>query len=354
MTEFWMALRAGQDISQPDPSAGGLPLRACLFHGSRPETSRALLNNKIMTAFAAMSGDIDRSQSLGVIFTSTKGMVNDFIWDENAAQMDDPLTPLLNDFLQRSELRTERALCVSNACSGALAAMALAQRWLNRGLEQVLIVAADAVTPFVSKGFQALKLMSSGGMKPFAANRSGFYLGEAAACLLFTRRPSPNAIYLRGVGLDGEGSAVTRPSVSGDSVVRAALAVPGFLDSPPEIIIAHGTGTVINDATEDLAFARIFSERENRPLITGTKWCVGHTLAVSGALDAIAACEALRRQELFSLATTPEADPNFKNRYATQGKDLPRKFSRVAISSLGFGGLHASCLFESEPWQDNR
>ena len=224
--------------------------------------------------------------------------------------------------------------------------MALSERWLKQGLEQVLIVAADAVTPFVIKGFQSLKLISPNGIRPFSADRSGFYLGEAAACLLLEAAPAKGSLSLRPVGLDGEGSAVTRPSISGDSVVRAALNVSRLRESPPDVVIAHGTGTVINDETEDLAFTRLFGELREPPLITGTKWCTGHTLAVSGALDTIAACEALRRQELFSLARTKVVDPKFRNRYAVQGSPLPGQIERVMISSLGFGGLHASALIE--------
>ncbi len=353
---LWQALRQGRDVSQlfvaqsQIAQAGSSELRACLFQGLRPDTSRALLGEKMHTAFLPVAADLRQERPFGVIFASTKGMLNDFVWQENAADVQlDPLTPLLEDFLQRTGLQPVRRLVVSNACSSALAAMALSERWLKQGLEQVLIVAADAVTPFVLKGFQSLNLISASGIRPFSGDRSGFYLGEAAACLLLEGTRTQNSLRLRPVGLDGEGSAVTRPSVSGDSVVRAALNIPRLRESPPDVVIAHGTGTVINDETEDLAFTRLFGELQQPPLITGTKWCTGHTLAVSGALDTIAACEALRRQELFHLARTAAADAKFRGHYAVQGSALPSRVERVMISSLGFGGLHASALIERSP-----
>jgi 3-oxoacyl-(acyl-carrier-protein) synthase len=82
------------------------------------------------------------------------------------------------------------------------------------------------------------------------------------------------------------------------------------------------------------------------PFITGTKWCVGHTLAASGALDVIAAAEALRAQKIFRLETTDAPDPRFRGRYLTKNSTTPQRFSRVMISSLGFGGMHASALLE--------
>jgi Beta-ketoacyl synthase, C-terminal domain/Beta-ketoacyl synthase, N-terminal domain len=346
--ELWNALASGRDVSQP--FAKSPEVRACLFQGHRKETSRQLLMSKMAASFAPIAEHLRRDRPFGVIFASTKGFIDDFVWSADSEHVaEDPLAPLLTDFLNHFALQPERALCVSNACSSALAAMALGQRWLTQGMEQVLIVSADAVTPFVIKGFQALKLISPSGIRPFSGDRTGFYLGEAAACLLLEREPTTDALFLRPVGMDGEGSAVTRPSVSGDSVVRAALAVPNLRDSSPEVVIAHGTGTVINDATEDLAFTRLFQELPNPPLITGSKWCTGHTLAVSGALDAILACEALKRQQLFRLATTAVVDSKFHSRYATQTAALPNDFSRVLISSLGFGGMHASALIERAP-----
>lgn len=216
---------------------------------------------------------------------------------------------------------------------------------MQQDCSQVLIVAADAVTPFVVRGFQALKLISSEGSKPFSGDRSGFFLGDGAACLLLSRERGCSNLMLHKVGLDSEGSAVTRPSTSGESLRRAALRIPRLLDLKPEILIAHGTGTRINDETEDLAFSALFPE-EHRPVITCTKWCIGHTLAVSGALDLIAAVESLRAQKIFRLMTTDLADAKFLGRYLTKDARTPEKFSRVMISSLGFGGMHASALVE--------
>jgi 3-oxoacyl-[acyl-carrier-protein] synthase-1 len=320
-------------------------LKAYIFHGPRECSVIDLLTEKLLQSFAALNPALRRDEPYAVILASTKGMSEDFVWEEKSAgHQCDPLTPLLNEFLRRAELTPQRSLCISNACSSSLAALKLAERWMNAGIPQVLIVAADAVTPFVVKGFQALKLISASGVKSFSAERSGFCLGEAAAAVLVTKERRKSSLKLHSLGLDSEGSAVTRPSSSGASLREAALRIPGLLDPAPEILIAHGTGTVINDATEDLAFSNLFARS---PWITGTKWCVGHTLAASGAVDLIAAAEALRAQRIFRLETTDKADPKFKCRYLVRGAETPQAFSRIMISSLGFGGMHASALVEN-------
>lgn len=345
--DLWRALEAGRDLSEPWPEDP--TVRAFLFKNRSSGSVQELLVDKLLTAFRPVKPALLMGESLGVILASTKGMSNDFIWQsEGLGLITDPLTPLLAQFLRRSELGPKRSLCVSNACSSSLAAMALAELWLEQGLSQVLILAADAVTPFVVKGFQALKLITPTQMKPFAEGRSGFFLGEGAACLLLSKERRNSEMRLHKVGLDSEGSAVTRPSSSGKSLRQAALNIPHLLELKPQVLIAHGTGTLINDETEDLAFSDLFTA--DPPITTCTKWCVGHTLAVSGAIDTIAALEALRRQSLFKLKTTSSVDPKFKGRYLTaQKNDYPENFSRVMISSLGFGGMHASALIERIP-----
>lgn len=280
----------------------------------------------------------------GVILTSTKGCSNDFIWKPSAAQLNqDPLAPLLNSALKALELTPARSAIVSNACSGALAATRLAQMWLKQGLSDVVILAADAASDFVTKGFSALRLLSQQPARAFAADRDGFLLGEAAACFWVSHPLKEAKAVLHPIGLDSEGSAVTRPTASGASLVRAAKQITALNDHPPDLIIAHGTGTQVNDQTEDFAFAQMFSQR---PFITGSKWCVGHTLATSGAIDMILACEVLRRRSVFTLHTTETADASFTGRYLTRGMSCaPPK--RVLVSSLGFGGMHASALLEA-------
>src|SRR5262249_38104808 len=152
---FWSSLLSGRDNSSAFDD-----VRAFLFHERGNTSVLGLLTDKLLTCYQAVRHDLKRDRPFGVILASTKGMSNDFVWhDENYPS--DPLTPVLREFLRRTELEPKRALCVSNACSSSLAAMALAQKWMEQGLEQVLIVAADAVTPFVLKGFQSLKLVSA-------------------------------------------------------------------------------------------------------------------------------------------------------------------------------------------------
>lgn len=341
---LWGALQSNRDLSVKNNF---------LFHNRGTGTDLDLLTGKLTTSFRNMLRDAPPGASerlmhgnYGVILASTKGRTNDFIWNASAEQLkEDPLTPLLTSVLNSLELRPFRSVVVSNACSSGLAAARLAQLWLKQGMGDVIILAADAVSDFVVKGFTSLKVISDQRPRPFAQERNGFLLGEAAACLWLSQTSHEGSFKLHPIGLDSEGSAVTRPTLSGESLVRAALRIPGLLANPPEILIAHGTGTPINDQTEDLAFNELFKNTK-RPMATGSKWAIGHTLAASGAIDMILACEILRLRNTFSLRTTSTVDPAFSGRYLISGSSCPVG-SRVMVSSLGFGGMHAAALLEA-------
>ena len=222
-------------------------------------------------------------------------------------------------------------------------------------MSDVIILAADLVGPFVVQGFNGLHLLTTDGNRPFSEDRNGLQLGEAAAAVVVSSSPGP--LRVRGVGLDAEGFAVTRPSQAGRSLKQACEMIPELREKPPELVIAHGTGTLLNDSIEDQVFSEIFADVEKKPLITCTKWSVGHTLGASGAIDFIAACEALKRQETFTIAKTEKADPLFKCQYLTSGtrSELSRPLKSVLVSSLGFGGVHAALLLDrQDKRQDKR
>lgn len=345
VAELWKALQEGRDFSN-----NGM-LR---FQNRGGGSDLEILTRKLSHSFRMMVEQAPSAASnrllygnYGVILASTKGRLNDFVWNASAPQLrEDPLTPLLHSTLAACELKPWRSVVVSNACSSGLAASRLAQLWLKQGMSDVLVFAADVVSDFVVRGFDSLKLLSDRPPRPFSSDRNGFLLGEAAACMWLTASPNGARATLHTVGLDSEGSAVTRPTASGASLIRAARQIPGLKDSPPDLILAHGTGTVINDQTEDLAFSQLFPEK---PLITGSKWCVGHTLAASGAVDMILACEILQKKSVFRLNSTTAIDPAFAGRYLTAGAAMLEAPKRVMVSSLGFGGMHASALLEVAP-----
>ncbi len=309
----------------------------------------------------------------GVILATTKGSIEDSIWElakQNQPKysvdlLKDPGETLLNNFLDKIKLNANtpqlsitRTSVISQACSSTHIAFEVAQHWLDwNWVDFILVLSGDLIGPFVSKGFASLKLISQQGQKPFDQTRDGLFLGDAVGCaIVSTQQPKGESIRFRSFANHNEG-AVTKPSLNGDSLYQALQKLSHINQKPkPDFILAHGTGTRFNDTAEDRALARYFKEnRLNEVPITGAKWCLGHTLGASGLVDIIAASEVLKRQKLFPIATSTTKDPHFlyQNYYLNDpssslneiaNKAIP--FNQAIVTSLGFGGVHAAGWLE--------
>lgn len=102
--------------------------------------------------------------------------------------------------------------------------------------------------------------------RPFDANRTGFIPAEGAAMLVLETLEHAEArgarIYatLAGAGLSCDAFHVTAPDPNGagaELAIRAALGKSGLAASEIGAVVAHGTGTQLNDASEAGAVGRI-------------------------------------------------------------------------------------------------
>ena len=330
--------------------------RACLWKGSTgDDTAARLIVEKTLVAYREAFAELDESararvragRKLGVILATTKGTLDDEIWRGEDARLDrDFLSPILDEIVKKASLSPARKTTVSNACASALSAFSLARAWLASGeLDDVLVVAVDRIGPFVLHGFHSLRAVTDDVPRPFGTDRSGLLLGEASAALFLSAHPGE--FQIAGVGVDAEGHAVTRPAESGASLRDACIAA--LSDTRPDLVIAHGTATEVNDPVEARVLAELFPEGDVP--ITASKGALGHTLGASGALDLILAREAIRRGEVFTISQTTEIDPKFSGKFLASPSPgtvatIPGNYGRVLVTSLGFGGIHAAARLE--------
>jgi hypothetical protein len=334
---LWQKLRAGEACPEftwkRETTASDLLISELAFSWSE---AKAMLSRETL-------GRIQDGARLGVILASTKGLLEDFIWSETPAGLErDPLTPLLEKTLERFELRPIEKASVSNACASSLAALTLAQMWIQRGrVDDVLILACDFAGPFVQKGFQNLRVLTPEITKPFSADRSGFHLGNGAAALFVSKFRDGEKAVIADSQVDSEGHAVSRPSHEGDSLFRACTGLRTLAANAIDLVMAHGTATQPNDVIEDRVFHRLFKDKN--PPITNTKWCVGHTLGTSGLIDIIAGALVLQKQQAFTIASTRESDSTFSGRYLVGDASTELgSIENVLVTSLGFGGVHSA------------
>jgi 3-oxoacyl-[acyl-carrier-protein] synthase-1 len=155
------------------------------------------------------------------------------------------------------------AFGVSTACSSSAKALASAQRLINAGIcDAVLVGGVDSLCRLTLNGFNSLESLSSERCRPFSQDRDGINIGEAAALFILSKQPAEVMLY--GVGESSDAWHISAPHPEGTG---AAVAMQRALDSagmrPTDIayVNLHGTATKQNDAMEAKAIIRLRLER---------------------------------------------------------------------------------------------
>jgi 3-oxoacyl-[acyl-carrier-protein] synthase II len=266
------------------------------------------------------------------------------------------------------------------ACASSALSIGLAMRWLRLGRCDIALAGGyDALSVFVASGFEALHATTATRPRPFRLGRDGLALGEGAAVLALTNHfptaggaPSPTSSaigYIAGFGASTDAVHLTAPDATGRGLARAARAAlaDGSLSvAGVGLISAHGTATSFNDSSEAKAIASALSGpdafgaqldgdppgAEGRPdsaleAVHPFKAQIGHTLGAGGALEALAALDALRRRVAPASAGEGEPDPAC----ALPLLSTHRRLEAAAALKLSsaFGGANAALALLPAP-----
>lgn len=237
-------------------------------------------------------------------------------------------------------------MVVSTACSSSAKVFASAARLLAAGvIDAALVGGVDSLCLTTLYGFNSLELLSPAPCRPFAADRQGLSIGEAAAFVLL-ERPVDSldaaAVLLLGTGESSDAYHMSSPHPDGlgaQLAMSAALRSAGLQAADIDYINLHGTATPSNDAAEGKAVAALFG---NRTPASSVKGATGHTLGAAGALEAVISALALQYAFLPGGVNTPNPDPNIPIHYLTANRTLAPR--RVMTNSFGFGGTNCSLV----------
>lgn len=245
-------------------------------------------------------------------------------------------------------------MAVATACSsGALAIATAAELILSGEADLMLAGGADSLCRMTWGGFHSLLLVDSAGCRPFDARRAGMSLGEGAAVVVLeaeehaTRRGAQILARLTGWGASCDAHHATAPHPQGAGAAQAmqsALHRAGLTPQEINYVNAHGTATRDNDLAEGNALKTVFGER--LPPVSSTKRFFGHSLAASGAIEAVVCIEALRRQQFPPNLGFETVDPAIG--LTPVARTHPAPLKHVMSNSFGFGGNNAVLIF-SQP-----
>lgn len=241
------------------------------------------------------------------------------------------------------------AFTVSSACASANHAVGLAFELIRSGaLDAVVTGGSDAsIVPGFLKGWEALRVLSPDGCRPFSKNRNGLVIGEGAGILVLENMAHAKArgatihAELVGFAMNADGVDMAAPNV--DSIARAmsgALRSADLSPSDIDYVNAHGTGTRLNDSVEVAALRKTFGNRLASLAVSSSKSMFGHTMAAAGALELIATVQALRESVIPPTMNLDEIDPECDvDGVPNQARHT--EFDVAMSSSFAFGGLNA-------------
>ena len=253
----------------------------------------------------------------------------------------------------RGPVMTSAAACASGHYS-----ILEAFHFLQRGEADVMIAGGteSAISMLTFAAFGNMGPLSKDtdrpqqACRPFSIDRNGFVSGEGAVSMIMETEEHAHArgaeIYAEVLGgaLTGDAYHLTAPDPSADGASRAIQKALRFSSLAPEdvdLILAHGTGTELNDEVEALAIQRVFGQPT--PKTTSIKSMVGHALGAAGAESALAAVMAIRENIIPPTINYTEDPELGVDVVGNESLDFPVR--RAIVNAFGFGGQNVVAAF---------
>ncbi len=215
----------------------------------------------------------------------------------------------------------------------------------------VMMVAFNSIGALVADTSQPPELLS----RPFDRDRCGFVMSEGSAFLVLessahaAARGARPLARIGGFGSLLESQRITSSDDTGEEYarcIRAAIADAALTTEDIDHINAHGTSTQSNDACEALALKKVFGERLSQIPITANKSALGHSLANSGAIEAVLSVLCLQRQTILPTLNFHASDEHTSDLYLPT-RAQPAMLRRILSNSFGFGGSNAALILEA-------
>lgn len=282
----------------------------------------------------------------GLIIATTKGNIDTlspsskFYKDPKRSYLYE-LGNQINDFF---DFKNE-AIVLSNACVSGVLAVAVAQRFINDGVyDEVIIVSGDLVSEFILSGFTSFQAISNEPCKPYSTKRKGITIGEAVASVLVSSKKKKNSTQVLGTGSCNDANHISGPSRTGEGLVmsvKSALNEAKIQTHEIDYISAHGTATNFNDEMEAVAFSRL---KMLETPINSLKGFYGHTLGASGLLESIIGIKSLEKNTLIGSLGFDEL--GVSECINVIKKTEKKELNIFLKTASGFGGCNTAVIFK--------
>ena len=291
---------------------------------------------------AARDAAIRPDKSDGCIVIGTgMGLSDMFLYKEALppsylSQLKSKVTSALGDSLP--------VILMANACCAGAQAIAYGYDLLKTGTCQYVIAGgAEVYSHIMHGGFKRLCAMDETGCKPFDKNRKGIAMGEGASFFVLQTTPSSNPYgKILGTAVTSDAYHTVTPEPEGYQIKRVilqALEQACITKSQVDAVVAHGTGTLLNDRIE----AEILYEMFGAIDVTAPKGKIGHTGGASGAFGLLTAVCCLTHQQLPHIVNLTTADESVKVK-PVAGKPKNKKIQHILVNAFALGGTNTALI----------
>ncbi|MDR1327446.1 MAG: beta-ketoacyl-ACP synthase [Heliobacteriaceae bacterium] len=250
-----------------------------------------------------------------------------------------------------------RCYNASVACASGAMAIGMAYEAIKNEVQTVMIAGGAEEAHFTM--VETFDVLFSASLKnstpeltpsPFDVERDGIVVGEGAATLVLEeyehakKRGAKIYAEVLGFGTNTDGKHITSPNrATQGKCFELALQDANINADDICYINAHGTGTTSGDICESLAVADVFKRAVP---ISSIKSYTGHTLAASGAIEALLTIEMARNNLFCPTLNLNEVDSACADLDYIKGEGREIKGNIVMSNNFAFGGVNTSLIFK--------
>jgi len=253
-------------------------------------------------------------------------------------------------------------LCPVAACATGLVSLIRGADLIRDGACDVVIAGSTdaSLLDVVQGSFRRLGVLARNfddparGCRPFAADRTGFLIGEGAAVLVLERLDHARSRQARpyaewtGHGLAADPAGITSVDVSGEALARLISDTLHRVPCPPDkvdYVNLHGTATTQNDLAETRAVRAAFGAAADGVSCSAFKGALGHLLGAAGSVETALTVLAMKHGIVPPTANLLHPDVQCNLDYTAEGCRR-RPIDTAMKLSLGFGGHLAAVVLQ--------
>jgi len=250
------------------------------------------------------------------------------------------------------------AFTTCSACSSSLGAIALGLTLLETGQADLVVAGGyDTISEYSWAGFNSLRLIAQGPLRPFCRGRQGIKVAEGYGIVVLeradaaARRGATVRACLAGFGESADAHHLTHPHPQGAGALAAMTRALQRANIRPEqlgMIASHATGTPDNDAAEAAALKSLLGDSLPQVPVVGFKSFLGHTLGGAGAVELVLSSMALRDGLVPGCPNVNAEEIEYDGLRVSCGRSVERNVGSTLNISLGFGGAN-TCVVLAEP-----